>query len=122
MTAPAFRATRGDTLTWTFTIPENITGWAPKWTLKVRSGWPDALDSAAVLTATVGSGLVSTPGATSTVALSLTATATAALDVGSYVWDLQLISGASVRTVEWDTEGHTVGTLTIDPDVTRAVT
>ena len=119
MTAPSFRATRGDSLTWEFTIPENITGWTPYWTVKARSGWADALDTAAVLTATTGSGLTSTPGATSTIALSITAATMAALEPGVYVWDLQLVSGASVRTVEWDDAGATIGTLTIAPDVKR---
>jgi hypothetical protein len=119
MTAPAFRATRGDSLTWTFTIPEDITGWTPKWTVKARSGWVEALDAAAVLTATTGSGLVSTPGATSTIALTITAATMAVLEPGAYVWDLQLTAGENVRTVEWDTEGSTVGTLTVSGDVTR---
>lgn len=119
MTAPAFRATRGDSLTWTFTIPENITGWSPRWTLKRAAGWPDALDSAAVLSATEGVGLTTTSGAMSTIDLTVTAAATAVLDVGSYVWDLQLTSGGSVRTVEWDMEGHTTGSLSIEADVTR---
>jgi len=119
MTAPAFRATRGDSLTWTFTIPENITGWTPRWVLKPQSNWPATLDAAATVSATIGSGLVSTPGATSTVELSIAASVTATWDVGTYVWDLQLSSGANVRTVEWDDAGATTGTLTIVPDVTR---
>jgi hypothetical protein len=119
MTAPAFRATRGDSLTWTFTIPENITGWTPRWVLKRRQGWETALDADAVLVATTGSGLTSTPGATSTVDLVVLASVTATWDVGAYVWDLQLTNGTSVRSVEWDTDGHTVGTLTITADVTR---
>ena len=122
MTAPAFRATRGDSLTWTFTIAEDITGWTPRWTVKPRSGWAEALDAAAVLTATTGSGLVSTPGITSTIALTITAATMAALDPGVYVWDLQLVSGANVRTVEWDDAGSTIGTLTISADVTRTTT
>lgn len=121
MTAPAFKATRGDTLTWTFTIPEDITGWTPKWTLKRVNGWDDALDADAVVVATTGSGLVSTPGISSTVALTIAASVTATWESGTYVWDLQLATGAGqVRTVEWDTEGATTGTLTIVPDVTRA--
>ena len=119
MTAPAFRATRGDTLTWTFTIPENITGWTPKWTLKPQSNWPATLDAAATLVATTGSGLVSTPGATSTVALTVLASVTATWEAGAYVWDLQLVSGTNVRTVEWDDSGTTTDSLTITPDVTR---
>jgi hypothetical protein len=120
MAAPAFRATRGDSLTWTFTITENVTGWTPKWSLKRAANWLDALDAAAVVTATEGSGLTTTPGATSTIALAITAAITAALDVGSYVWDLQLTSGANVRTIEWDDAGTTTGSLTITGDVTRA--
>jgi hypothetical protein len=120
MTAPAFRATRGDTLTWTFTIPENITGWTPKWTLKPQLGWPDTLDSAATIVCTTGGGgLTSTPGASSTIDLVVLASVTAAWAPGTYVWDLQLVNGTSTRTIEWDAEGHTVGTLTITADVTR---
>ena len=120
MTAPAFRATRGDTLTWTFTIPENITGWTPKWTLKPQGNWPATLDAAATLVATTGGqGLVSTPGASSTVDLTVLASVTATWEPGVYVWDLQLTSGVQVRTVEWDDAGATVGVLTIAPDVTR---
>jgi hypothetical protein len=120
MTAPAFRATRGDSLTWTFTIPENITGWTPRWVLKPVANWPSTLDAAATIVATTGGqGLVSTPGASSTVDLTVLASVTAAWEPGVYVWDLQLTNGTSVRTVEWDTDGNTVGTLTIVADVTR---
>ena len=120
MTAPAFRATRGDTLTWTFTIPEDITGWTPRWTVKRRSGWADLSDTGAVLSATTGTGLTLTPGTpTSTIALSIAAATMAVLDPGVYVWDLQLVNGANVRTVEWDDDGATVGTLTVAGDVTR---
>ena len=115
MTAPAFRATRGDTLTWTFTIPENITGWTPKWTLKRAKGWDDSLDADAIVVAAVGSGLVSTPGSSSTIDLTIVASVTATWEAGTYVWDLQLTSGGVVRTVEWDTEGATTGILTIAP-------
>lgn len=119
MTAPSFHATRGDTLTWTFTVPEDLTGWTPRWVLKAASGWEDAADAAAVLTATTGSGLVLTAGTTSTIALTVAASDTAALSPGAYVWDLQLTSGSTVRTVEWDASGAIVGTLTVSPDVTR---
>jgi len=119
MTAPAFRATRGDSLTWTFTIPENITGWAPRWVLKPVANWGATLDAAATITATTGAGLTSTPGASSTVDLSILASVMAALEPGVYVWDLQLTNGTSVRTVEWDDTGATTGTLTIVADVTR---
>lgn len=122
MTAPAFRATRGDTLTWTFTIPEDITGWTPKWTLKPRGNWPATLDTGAALTATTGTGLVTTPGATSTIALTILASVMATVEPGEYVWDLQLVSGTNVRTLEWDDDGATVGRLTVLPDVTRLTT
>jgi hypothetical protein len=201
MTAPAFRATRGDSLTWSLTIAEDLTGWTPKWSLKAQDNWPDTLDTGALITAIVGSGLtVTTPlpvtftdtgdlvglalmapgipdpladgdliefaaittttgiaintpyyvvGRTLTtfqvastlggaalpltldgtgtlkrarIALSVAATATAALAPGVFVWDLQLVSGANVRTIEWDDDGINYGTLTIKPDVTRLTT
>lgn len=122
MSGPALSVTRGDTLTWTFTIAEDLDGWSPRWTLKARAaGWEDAGDDDAVLVAAVGSGLVLTPGAeSSTIALTVAAADTAALERGVYVWDLQLARGAEVRTVEWDAEHTTIGTLTVRPDVTRA--
>jgi hypothetical protein len=119
MTAPALAVTRGDTLTWRFTITSDITGWTPRWVAKPVSGWADIADASATISATTGTGLVSTPGATSYVDLTITATVTAALTPGVYVWDLQLTSGAAVRTVEWDAAGTTVGSLIVSPDVTR---
>ena len=119
MTAPALQATRGDTLTATFTLAYDITGWTPRWVAKSAQDWPNALDAAAVLTATTGSGLTSYPGATSTILLSIAASVMAAIALGTYVWDLQLTSGVLVRTVEWDTQGTTTGVLTVDADVTR---
>jgi hypothetical protein len=120
MAGTAFHHNRGDTFGAVFTLAYDTTGWAPTWTLKRRASWEGAPDTDAVITATTATGLTHTPGATSTVTLALTATVMAALDPGVYVWDLQFISGANVRTAILD--GSTVGTLTIDADVRRAIT
>lgn len=119
MATPALRVTRGDTLTWTLTVASDITGWTPRVTVKTARDWASAADTAAVLTATAGAGLTVTDAVAGTIALSIAATVTAALEVGVYVWDLQLVSGAAVRTVEWDTAGTTVGSLTVSADVSR---
>jgi hypothetical protein len=119
MSAPTLAARRGDTLTWRFTVTSDLTGWTPRWVAKQASTWATDLDAAAVITATVGSGLVLTPGATSYVDLTVSATTMAGVPTGVYVWDLQVTSGAQVRTIEWDAQGTTVGSLTVSPDVTR---
>lgn len=120
MAAPALKGTRGDTLTWTFTVTGDLTGWTPRIAFKTWQDWAGAADVDADLVVTTGSGLVVTPGTpSSTVVMTVAAATMAALDPDVYVWDLQLSSGSEVRTVEWDDEGTTVGTLTIAPDVTR---
>lgn len=123
MTAPSLRMTRGDTLTWTLDgfTPADITGWTPRWTLKPASGWASAPDSDATATATPGSGLTVTSTSPASIDLVVDADVTAAWDPGVYVWDLQLVSGSEVRTVEWDAAHAAVGTLTVAPDVTRTV-
>jgi hypothetical protein len=110
---------RGDTLQVRFTIASDITGWAPRWTLKPSAGWSAIADVAATLTATSGSGLTvvqQTP--TGIIDLLVAASAMTAIDPDEYVWDLQLTSGIQVRTVFWS-NGSATGTLTILPDVTR---
>jgi hypothetical protein len=111
--------TRGDTLQVRFTITSNIVGWVPRWTLKPSIGWSAIADVAATITATTSTGLTVTQATpTGIIDLLIAASATAVLDPGEYVWDLQLTSGSQVRTVYWS-NGSPVGTLTISPDVTR---
>ena len=119
MAGIVFEHNRGDTFGAVFTLAYDTTGWVPTWTLKRRASWEGAPDTDAVMTITTASGLTHAPGATSTITLAVTATAMAALDPGTYVWDLQLVSGANVRTCILD--GSSVGTLTIHADVRRAV-
>jgi hypothetical protein len=108
---------RGDTLTWSFDINSDITGWTPKFSVKRASGFADAADGAAVLTILNGAGLTVSNAALGIVTLVVPASQMAALTPGTYVWDLQLTSGAVVRTVRVD--GSPIGYLVIEPDVTR---
>ncbi len=119
MTAPALSCTRGDSPAWTLTLAQDATGWAPRWTCKPMAGWADLPDTAASIACTVGSGLTVTQSSPGIIVLSLTAAQTGALTPGVYAWDLQMTSGSSVETVEWDAQGTTVGTLTVSADVTR---
>lgn len=117
---PAMTVRRGDTLTWTITVTGNLTGWTPRIVVKKRSRWEDTADTAAALTLTPTAGLTLLSGVTtSTIDVTVSATATAALKLGMYAWDLQLSLAGEVRTVEWDTDGNTLGTLTVVGDVTR---
>lgn len=112
--------TRGDTLTWTFTLGENITGWTPKFTAKPEGTYPDLADGSASLTATTGTGLTVTDAATGVIALSIAGSLTTVLVPGYYAFDLQLTNGAQVRTVEWDTTTHeSIGRLIVKADVSR---
>lgn len=119
MTMPALAVARGDTLTVAFDLDTDLTGWTPRWTCKALANYADALDAAATLTATLGSGLTVLSAPAGTLTLTIAASVTTLLTPGVYVWDLQLTSGTTVRTVEWDTAGTTVGTLTVTADVTR---
>lgn len=110
---------RGDTLTATFAIEQNVEGWTARWTCKPVSNWPDTLDTGATITATEGAGLTVTEGTPSSIALSIAASVTALLAAGVYVWDLQLTNGLQVWTFADTTDGSTVGSLTVTGDVTR---
>lgn len=64
-----------------------------------------------VLSLTSGSG-ITLGGAAGTITISVTAIATAAIEAGTYVYDLELVTGATVtRLIE--------GSLTVTPEVTR---
>jgi len=111
--------TRGDTLQVRFTVASDISGWTPKWTLKPAIGWESIADIAATLTAAVGTGLTVTQATpTGIIDLLVAASAMNNLVPDDYVWDLQLTSGISVRTVYW-ASGLAFGKLTVLPDVTR---
>lgn len=80
------------TFTWTIGgTAVNLTGYTGA--LQVRSG-SDATD-ALVSLSTGGSGLV-LGGTAGTITASISATVTAALEPGSYAWDLELYQGANV--------------------------
>jgi len=98
------------TLTWKVgdpATPVNLTGYTAR--LQVRSS-TDAATTALELT-TANGGIV-LGGAAGTIALAVSATATAALSPGYYVYDLELVNGATVtRLVE--------GRVTVSAEVTR---
>ena len=98
------------TLTWKVgdpATPVNLTGYTAR--LQVRTS-VDAATTALELT-TANGGIV-LGGAAGTVALAVTAAATATLSPGYYVYDLELVNGATVtRLVE--------GRVTVSAEVTR---
>lgn len=118
---PALSGEQGKTGSWTVTVAQDLTGWTPRFVAKLRSAWRTATDdTGAVLTATTGSGLTLTPGATSTIAIVISAATMAAVTPDVYVWEIGLTKGSEVRTLEWDANGSTVGSLTIEPAVVKA--
>lgn len=120
MAIPSLTGRQGKTGSWLVTVPQDLTGWAPRWVVKPRLSWRTAsTDADAVLVAAVGSGLVLTPGVSSTIAITITAAAMAAVAADVYVWEMQLTKAGEVRLVEWDTDGTTLGTLTVEPSVVK---
>lgn len=101
--------TRGDTCTLTVTItsdgttPINITGRV--YTSMVRRYWDDAT-VAATFTCTV------TNGAGGVMVMTLSATQTAAMDDGTYYWDLQENASGIITTIM-------SGAFVVLPDATR---
>jgi hypothetical protein len=98
------------TLTWLSAgAPVNLTGYTGR--MQVRDGY-DA--GSAIVSLTSGTG-ITLGGTAGTILVELTATQTAAIDAtpsGQYVYDLELVSGATVtRLVE--------GTFIVSPEVTR---
>jgi hypothetical protein len=98
------------TLTWqTGGTPVNLSGYTAR--MQVRDGYDGG---SAIVSITSGTG-ITLGGTAGTIVVALTATQTAAIDAtpsGQYVYDLELVSGATVtRLVE--------GTFIVSPEVTR---
>jgi hypothetical protein len=96
-------------LTWEIdSVPVNITNWTARLQARV-----DVEDSEVILSLTTSNGGITLGGAAGTISLDQTATQTALLPAGTYVYDLELISAAGVvtRLVQ--------GELNISPEVTR---
>jgi hypothetical protein len=96
-------------LTWEIDgTPVNITNWTARLAARV-----DVEDSEVILSLTTSNGGITLGGAAGTISLNQTATQTALLPAGTYVYDLELISavGAVTRLVQ--------GELNISPEVTR---
>lgn len=95
-------------LTWKIDgTPVNLTNWTARLQARV-----DVDDTEVVLSLTTGAG-ITLGGAAGTISLDQSATQTAILPAGNYIYDLELISGASAvtRLVQ--------GELNISPEVTR---
>jgi len=96
-------------LTWKINdVPVNLTNWTARLQARV-----DVEDTETVLTLTTENGGITLGGALGTISLDRTATQTALLVPGSFVYDLELISGVGVvtRLVQ--------GELDISAEVTR---
>jgi hypothetical protein len=91
----------------TVTTPVNMTNWSAR--MQVRNSY-DASETALSLTSGTGITLGGTAGS---ILIEATATQTAGILAGPYVYDLEMVSPASVvtRLVE--------GTIIVDPEVTR---
>ena len=91
----------------TVTSPVDLTNWSARMQMRVSY---NSTDTALSLTSGTGITLGGTAGS---ILLEATATQTAAIEAGPYVYDLELVSPASVvtRLVE--------GTMIVDPEVTR---
>jgi hypothetical protein len=97
-------------LTWEIDgVPVNITNWTARLQARIDI---EETDTVLSLTTTAGGG-ITLGGAAGTISLDRTATQTALLPAGEYVYDLELISavGAVTRLVQ--------GELNISPEVTR---
>jgi hypothetical protein len=96
-------------LTWEIDgTPVNITNWTARLAARV-----DVEDTEVILSLTTSNGGITLGGAAGTISLNQTATQTALLPAGTYVYDLELISAAAAvtRLVQ--------GELNISPEVTR---
>jgi len=96
-------------LTWKINdVAVNLTNWTARLQARV-----DVEDTQTVLTLTTENGGITLGGALGTISLDQTATQTAVLPAGTYVYDLELISGvgAVTRLVQ--------GELNISAEVTR---
>jgi predicted MFS family arabinose efflux permease len=96
-------------LTWKIDdVPVNITNWTARLQARV-----DVEDTEVILSLTTSNGGITLGGALGTISLDQTATQTALLPAGGYIYDLEMISGvgAVTRLVQ--------GELNISPEVTR---
>ena len=96
-------------LTWKInTVPVNLTNWTARLQARI-----DVEDTEVILSLTTSNGGITLGGSAGTISLDQTATQTALLPAGTYVYDLELISGvgAVTRLVQ--------GELLISPEVTR---
>lgn len=102
-------ATFTRTITWKDNAgsPINLTGYTAR--MQVRD---DYSSTSAVLTLTTENGGITLGGSAGTIVLTATATATAALTDGDYVYDLELILGSTVtRLIQ--------GSFAVNAEVTR---
>jgi len=115
MTAGIYNATIDQGATWTVVVtyedstgaPINLTGYTAA--MQVRQQYSS---DTAELTLTSPSGGIVITGATGIVTITMTATQTAALEEGYYVYDVELTSGSfKDRLIQ--------GQLTVAPEVTR---
>lgn len=86
--------------------PVNLTGYTAR--MQVR----ESVSAASTLVAITSSSGITLGGSAGTIQISLSATTTAALPKGSYVYDLELSSGGTVTRL-------LKGAFTVDPEVTR---
>ena len=96
-------------LTWKInTVLVNLTGYTARLAARV-----DVEDTEVILSLTTSNGGITLGGAAGTISLDQTATQTTALVAGTYVYDLELVSGAGTvtRLVQ--------GELNISAEVTR---
>lgn len=102
-------ATFSRTLTWKTDAGTlvNLSGYTARMQVRATVDAPTT-----VLSLTTENGGITLGGALGTIALSVSATSTAALTPGTFVYDLELVSGSTVtRLVQ--------GTFTVRPEVTR---
>lgn len=88
--------------------PVNLTGFTAR--MQAR---PSYTSSTVAVELTTANGRITLGGALGTITLSLSATETAALTPGRYVYDLELVSGGGLVTPLAE------GILTVSPEVTR---
>lgn len=106
-------ATFEETFTWKIKDPYgvfqpvNLTGYTAR--MHVRESYDS---DAIVLELTTSNGGITLGGAAGTIMLTVSATETAALPNGYYVYDIELVNGATV-------ERKLKGQVVIDPEVTR---
>jgi len=96
-------------LTWKINdTPVNLTGYTARLAARV-----DVEDTVVILSLTTSNGGITLGGSAGTISLDQTAVQTTALPAGTYVYDLELITGSATvtRLVQ--------GELNISPEVTR---